>query len=60
VQVSFPGGFAGTTALVEPCPKAPNYIKAFEVRKSAILDMVPVSDTTTVQHRDGLVTFGAA
>lgn len=60
VQVSFPGGFHGTTALITPCPKAPKYIASFEVRKSAVLEMQPVSTYTTFQHVDGLVTFGGA
>lgn len=60
VQVTFPGGFHGTTAIVTPCPKAPNYITSFELRKSAVLDMTPVNGYETIQHVDGLVVFGGA
>lgn len=57
VQVSFPGGFAGTTALISPCPKAPKFVMSFEVRRSAVLDMEPVSGFSTYTHPDGLCTF---
>lgn len=60
VFVTFPGGFNGTTARITPCPKAPKYVLDFEVPKSAVLDMTPVSGYTTMQHRDGLVTFRGA
>lgn len=56
VQVSFPRGFAGTTALITPCPQAPTYVASFKVRKSAILEMTPLS-AHTMSHRDGLVSF---
>lgn len=57
VQVTFPGGFAGTTATVTPCPEAPDCMLPFEVKRSAILRMTPAGQTTPVRHRDGLVTF---
>lgn len=60
VEVTFPGGFHGTTARISPCPKAPKYVASFEVRKSAVLDMEPVSGYETLRHRAGLVTFGGA
>jgi hypothetical protein len=56
VKVTFTGGFAGTTCRITPCPKAPPYIMAFDVRRSAVLDMIPV-DAPALRHRDGLVTF---
>jgi hypothetical protein len=42
VQVSFPKGFNGTTAIITPCPKAPSYIASIEVKKSSVLQMNPV------------------
>lgn len=39
VEVTFPGGFHGTTAKIKPCASAPAYVMAFEVRKSAVLEM---------------------
>jgi hypothetical protein len=57
VEVTFDGGFNGTTATITPCPKAPAYINAFTVRKSAVLEMQPITGYTTLQHEDGLVTF---
>jgi hypothetical protein len=41
VEVTFVGGFHGTTCQIKPCAKAPKYIKAFEVPRSAVLEMVP-------------------
>ena len=60
VQVSFPGGFHGTKAIISPCPQAPSHILSFEVRKSAILEMQPVGEDEILRHRDGLVSFGGA
>lgn len=41
VEVEFTGGFHGTTCTITPCAIAPKYIKSFEVRRSAVLDMDP-------------------
>jgi hypothetical protein len=41
VEVTFVGGFQGTTCQIKPCAAAPAYIMAFEVPRSAVLDMVP-------------------
>lgn len=41
IQVTLTGGFHGTTALIEPCPKSPPYVLAFEVKRSAVLEMQP-------------------
>lgn len=57
VQVSFPDGFAGTTALVTPCPNAPKFVASFEIRKSAVLEMQPVETYTSLTHKEGLVLF---
>jgi len=57
IKVSFPNGFQGTTAIITPCSKAPNYIASFEVRKSAVLEMTPADQGYTVQHINGLVTM---
>jgi hypothetical protein len=57
VQVTFPNGFAGTTAIITPCPQAPSYIAAIEVRKSAVLEMTPANQGCTVRHINGLVTM---
>lgn len=41
VEVTFTGGFYGTTCKIKPCAKAPDYILAFDVPRSAVLDMIP-------------------
>ena len=41
VEVTFDGGFAGTTCTIKPCASAPAYIKAFTVQRSAVLEMTP-------------------
>lgn len=42
VEVTFVGGFAGTTCRIKPCAAAPAYVASFEVRRSAVLEMEPV------------------
>jgi hypothetical protein len=41
VEVTFDGGFHGTTCTIKPCAKAPAYVMAFKVPRSAVLEMTP-------------------
>lgn len=60
IEVTFDGGFHGTTCTIQPCPKAPAFVMAFQVRRTAVLEMVPFEETPVLRHRDGFVAFAGA
>lgn len=41
VEVTFDGGFAGSTCTIKPCATAPAYVMSFKVPRSAVLKMTP-------------------